>query len=198
MTNLDSIFKSRDITLPTKVRLVKAMVFPVVFGQLGNDALGCRAALGRQRYGAAVVVDPLFVILDLLQGTLDGVLLVFGFAAGRRQQAFQHFGRLTQAVSFALQAAGLHAEFTVAALQFTCLAQIDLGAQRHLIEGAAQIFPSGGQQGGFGFQTLYTLGQLGSALADGLLFQLESVDLAPDALDGGLDGLVFGIATCRT
>ena len=29
-TNLDSIFKSRDITLPTKVRLVKAMVFPVV------------------------------------------------------------------------------------------------------------------------------------------------------------------------
>ena len=30
MTNLDSIFKSRDITLPTKVRLVKDMVFPVV------------------------------------------------------------------------------------------------------------------------------------------------------------------------
>ena len=30
MTNLDSIFKGRDITLPTKARLVKAMVFPVV------------------------------------------------------------------------------------------------------------------------------------------------------------------------
>ena len=30
MTNLDSIFKSRDITLPTKARLVKAMVFPVI------------------------------------------------------------------------------------------------------------------------------------------------------------------------
>ena len=30
MTNLDSIFKNRDITLPTKVQLVKAMVFPVV------------------------------------------------------------------------------------------------------------------------------------------------------------------------
>ena len=30
MTNLDSIFKSRDITLPNKVHLVKAMVFPVV------------------------------------------------------------------------------------------------------------------------------------------------------------------------
>ena len=31
MTNLESIFKSRDITLPTKVRLVKAMVFPVMY-----------------------------------------------------------------------------------------------------------------------------------------------------------------------
>ena len=30
MTNLDSIFKSRDVTLPTEVHLVKAMVFPVV------------------------------------------------------------------------------------------------------------------------------------------------------------------------
>ena len=30
MSNLDSIFKSRDITLPTKIRLVKAMVFPVI------------------------------------------------------------------------------------------------------------------------------------------------------------------------
>ena len=33
MTNLDSIFKSRDVTLPTKVRLVKAMVFPVVMNE---------------------------------------------------------------------------------------------------------------------------------------------------------------------
>ena len=32
MTNLDSILKSRDITLPTKVHIVKAMVFPVVYG----------------------------------------------------------------------------------------------------------------------------------------------------------------------
>ena len=30
MTNLDSIFKSRDITLPTKIRIVKAKVFPIV------------------------------------------------------------------------------------------------------------------------------------------------------------------------
>ena len=52
MTNLKSIFKSRDITLPTKVRLVKAMVFPVVVygcetwtikkaGHRRIDALGC-------------------------------------------------------------------------------------------------------------------------------------------------------------
>ena len=36
MTNLDSIFKSRDITLPTKIHLVKAMVFPV-------DMYGCES-----------------------------------------------------------------------------------------------------------------------------------------------------------
>ena len=40
MTNLDSIFKSRDITLPTKVHLVKAMVFPVVM-------YGCAAAAAK-------------------------------------------------------------------------------------------------------------------------------------------------------
>ena len=40
MTNLDSILKSRDITLPTKVRLVKAMVFPVVM-------YGCEIWTGR-------------------------------------------------------------------------------------------------------------------------------------------------------
>ena len=33
ITNLDSILKSRDITLPTKVRLVKAMVFPIVMSE---------------------------------------------------------------------------------------------------------------------------------------------------------------------
>ena len=41
MTTLDSIFKSRDITLPTKVRLVKAMVFPVVM-------YGCETWTGRK------------------------------------------------------------------------------------------------------------------------------------------------------
>ena len=41
MTNLDSILKSRDITLPTKVCLVKAMVFPVVM-------YGCESWIGRK------------------------------------------------------------------------------------------------------------------------------------------------------
>ena len=39
MTNLDSIFKIRDITLPTKVRLVKAMVFPVVMYGCENQTI---------------------------------------------------------------------------------------------------------------------------------------------------------------
>ena len=41
MTNLDLIFKSRDITLPTKICLVKAMVFPVVM-------YGCESGLKRK------------------------------------------------------------------------------------------------------------------------------------------------------
>ena len=46
MTNLDSIFKSRDITLPTKVRLVKAMVFPVVMN--GCESWTIKKAEGRR------------------------------------------------------------------------------------------------------------------------------------------------------
>ena len=49
MTNLDSIFKSRDITLPTKVRLVKAMVFPVAM--YGCESWTVKKA-GRQRIDA--------------------------------------------------------------------------------------------------------------------------------------------------
>ena len=49
MTNLDSIFKSRDVTLPTKVRLVKAMVFPVLM--YGCESWTVKKA-GRQRIDA--------------------------------------------------------------------------------------------------------------------------------------------------
>ena len=41
MTNLDSILKSRDLTLPTKVHLVKAMIFPVVM-------YGCESWIGKK------------------------------------------------------------------------------------------------------------------------------------------------------
>ena len=46
MTNLDSILKNRDITLPTKVRLVKAMVFPVVM--YGCECWAIKTAEGRR------------------------------------------------------------------------------------------------------------------------------------------------------
>ena len=46
MTNLDSIFRSRDITLPTKIRLVKAMVFPVVM--YGCESWTVKKAEGRR------------------------------------------------------------------------------------------------------------------------------------------------------
>ena len=46
MTNLDSIFKSRDITLPTKARLVKAVVFPVVM--CGCESWTVKKAEGRR------------------------------------------------------------------------------------------------------------------------------------------------------
>ena len=54
MTNLDSIFRSRDITLPTKVRLVKAMVFPVVM--YGCESWTTKKA-ERQRIDAFVVLE---------------------------------------------------------------------------------------------------------------------------------------------
>ena len=48
MTNLDRIFKSRDITLPTKVRLVKAMVFPVVVVMYGCESWTVKKAEHRR------------------------------------------------------------------------------------------------------------------------------------------------------
>ena len=57
MTNLDSILKSRDITLPTKVCLVKTMVFPVVM-------YGCAAA--------AKSLQSCPTLCDLIDGSLTG------------------------------------------------------------------------------------------------------------------------------
>ena len=59
MSNLDSIFKSRDITLPTKVRLVKAMVFPAVM-------YGCESWTVRKAEHRRITVA--------LEKTLEGLL----------------------------------------------------------------------------------------------------------------------------
>ena len=64
MTNLDSIFKSRDITLPRKVHLVKAMVFPVVM--YGCECCAIKKA-ERQRIDAFETV----VLEKTLESPLD-------------------------------------------------------------------------------------------------------------------------------
>ena len=58
MTNLDSIFKCRDITLPTKVRLVKSMVFPVVM--YGCESWTVKKAERRQRSLVGSVMSDSF------------------------------------------------------------------------------------------------------------------------------------------
>jgi len=67
MTNLDSIFKSRDITLPTKVRLVKAMVFPVVV--YGCESWTVKKAEHR-RTDAFVDEPPLYPAILLIQSDM--------------------------------------------------------------------------------------------------------------------------------
>ena len=62
MTNLDSILKSRDITLPTKVRLVKAMVFPVVM--YGYEGWTVKKAEQRR-------IDAFEVLEKTLESPLD-------------------------------------------------------------------------------------------------------------------------------
>ena len=64
MTNLDSIFKSRDITLPTKVRLVKAMVFPVVM-------YGCESWTIKKAEHQRIDAFELWVLEKTLESPLD-------------------------------------------------------------------------------------------------------------------------------
>ena len=62
MTNLDSVFKSRDITLPTKVRLIKAMVFPVIM--YGCESWTVKKAEYRR-------IDAFVVLEKTLESPLD-------------------------------------------------------------------------------------------------------------------------------
>ena len=64
MTNLDSILKSSDITLPTKVRLVKAMVFPVVM-------YGCESWTIKKAQHRRVDAFELWVLEKTLESPLD-------------------------------------------------------------------------------------------------------------------------------
>ena len=64
MTNLDSIFKSRDITLPTKVCLVKAMVFPVVM-------YGCESWTGKKAERQRIDAFELWLLEKTLESPLD-------------------------------------------------------------------------------------------------------------------------------
>ena len=101
MTKLDSIFKSRDITLPTKVRLVKAMVFPVVM--YGCESWTVKKAECRSIYG----FEPWWwrrllrvpwtarrsnqsILKEIIPGcSLEGMML---------KLKFQYFGHLMQKV----------------------------------------------------------------------------------------------------
>ena len=88
MTNLDSILKSRDITLPTKVRLVKAMVFPVVmYGCESCTVKKAAAAAAKSLQVCPTLCDPRdssppgFPVPGILQArTLEWVAISFSNA----------------------------------------------------------------------------------------------------------------------
>ena len=88
MTNLDSILKSRDITLPTKVRLVKAMVFPVVMcgARRSNQSILKEISPGISLEGMMLKLKPryfghLMRRVDSLEKTL-----MLGKIEGRRRR----------------------------------------------------------------------------------------------------------------
>ena len=95
MTNLDSILKSRDITLPTKVRLVKAMVFPVVM-------YGCESWMVKKAEHQRIDAFELWCWRRLLRvpwtarGSNQSILkeISLGCSLGRLMLQFQYFGHL--------------------------------------------------------------------------------------------------------
>ena len=84
MTNLDSIFKSRDITLPTKVHLVKAMVFPVVMYGCDSWTIKKAAAAAKSLQSCPTLCDPIdgsplgYPVPGILQArTLEWIAISF-------------------------------------------------------------------------------------------------------------------------
>ena len=91
MTNLDSILKSRDVTLPTKVRLVKAMVFPVVMygceSWTVKKELWCWRLLFRVPWTARRSIQS--ILKEISHGiSLEGMML---------KLKLQYFGHLIRA-----------------------------------------------------------------------------------------------------
>ena len=89
MINLDSILKSRDITLPTKVRLVKAMVFPVVMYGWESWTVK-KAAAAKSLQSCPTLCDPIdgspsgSPVLGILQArTLEWVAISFSHDQSR-------------------------------------------------------------------------------------------------------------------
>ena len=99
MTNLDSILKSRDITLPTKVRLVKAMVFPVVM-------YGCESWTVKKTECQRIDADELWCQRRLLrvpwtarrsnQSILKEISPEYSLEGLMLKVKFQSFGHLMQ------------------------------------------------------------------------------------------------------
>ena len=113
MTNLDSIFKSRDITLPTKVRLVKAMVFPVVM--YGCDSWTVKKAERRRtdafelwcwrrllRVPWTARRSNQFILKEISPGiSLEGMVLKL------KLQYFGHFMRRVDSLEMTLMVGGI-------------------------------------------------------------------------------------------
>ena len=99
MTNLDSIFKSRDITLPTKVHIVKAMVFPVVM--CGYESWTIKKAEG-QRIDAFELwcwrrlLSVPWTARRSNQSILKEISPEFSFVELMLKLKFQYFGHLMQ------------------------------------------------------------------------------------------------------
>ena len=101
MINLDSIFKSRDVTLPTKVHLVKAMVFPVVM-------YGCESWTVKKAEGRRIDAFELWCWRRLLrvpwtarrsnQSILKEISPVISLAGMMLKLKLQYFGHLMQRV----------------------------------------------------------------------------------------------------
>ena len=101
MTNLDSILKSRDITLPTKVHLVKAMVFPMVM-------YGCESWTVKKAEHRSIAAFELWCLRRLLrvpwtarrsiQSILKEISLGYSLEGLMLKPKLQYFGHLMQRI----------------------------------------------------------------------------------------------------